>query len=156
MTCIFSLDCMTFRLLVAWYQSGYPGQCGATWWPTKFKLDSIPECYFICDLFDNIAPLKYLGETCYVEFTRRCPTEVARGAKRWETRQICFLPSLWYVWQNTSFTNMNFFGQICHKKFIMKEVVCCGFSKLSQYCWKLEVYKVEPETTSRRSDNHAN
>ena len=108
--CIFSLGCMTFRLLVAWYQSGYPGQCGATWLPTKFKLDSIPECYFICDLFDNIAPLKYLGETCYVEFTRRCPTEVARGAKRWETRQICFLPSLWYVWQNTSFTNMNFFG----------------------------------------------
>ena len=105
MTCIFLLDCMTFRLLVAWYQSGYPGQCGATWWPTKFKLDSIPECYFICDLFDNIAPFKYLGETCYVEFTRRCPTEVARGAKRWETRQICFLPSLWYVWQNTSFTN---------------------------------------------------
>ena len=64
---------------------------------------------FFCDLFDNIAPFKYLGETCYVEFTRRCPTEVARGAKRWETRQICFLPSLWYVWQNTSFTNMNFF-----------------------------------------------
>ena len=47
----------------------------------------------ICILYlrnRNIS-FKYFLERCYVEFSW-CPGEVAREAKRWETRQICFPP----------------------------------------------------------------
>ena len=48
-------------------------------------------------MFDNIGGFMHLGETCYVEFSWRCPGEVAFGSV-WHLLYIRIYAVFVYLW----------------------------------------------------------